>query len=380
VRPVRATFLLFGCFWGSWAVAALDVQRFLRFSDAGLGLLLSATVVGGAAANATGGVLAERHGTRRVLAAALIVWAGLLALSGVANQRLAFCALFLATVGAGGLVDVSMNVAATAALGNDPGKLLRAHGLYNAGALVGAGATGIVLGAGGSFRVVWIAIAAAAVGAAVWVRRSELPAGERGEHYTVVEGLHALVRAGLVVLAIVFALGALVEGGVGTWGVLFLRTHLGLATIAGAGAYVAGQALATIARTTLGSTADRLGQRRGAQWGLAVAGFGLLLEAVSMHAVPAAVGLALAAVGSAVYWPLLLAYAAMGTDRPGVVVGGLSAAGYVGFLAGPPLVGWVSQATDLRWGIAFLGAAALTAAALPLRRPAPVPGSARAVA
>jgi hypothetical protein len=303
-----------------------------------------------------------------VLAAALVGWAAMLALAAAVTQRALFCVLLLAAIGVGGLVDVSMNVAATSALGNEPRRLLRAHGLFNAGSLIGAGCMGVVLAAGGSFRVAWIAIAALALCFAAWVRASELPAGERGEHYTVTDGMRALVRGGLVVLAVVFALGAVVEGGVGTWGVLFLRSRLGLATIAGAGAYVAGQALATVARMTLGGAAYRLGQRRGAQVGLGLAGAGLLLEATATHALPAAIGLAMATVGSATYWPRLLAHASMGSERPGIVVGGLSAAGYVGFLAGPPLVGWISQATDLRWGIAVLGAAAVAGATLPLRQ------------
>jgi MFS family permease len=170
-----------------------------------------------------------------------------------------------------------------------------------------------------------------------------------------------------MVVALVFSIGALVEGGVGTWGVLFLREHLGLAVAAGAGAYVVGQALATTARSTLGWTAEHVGQRRGAQLGLGLAGIGLLLEAASGSGGPAAVGLGMAAVGSAVYWPLLLAFASGGGERPGLVVGGLSAAGYVGFLAGPPVVGWIAQATSLRWGLALLGVAALAGACARLR-------------
>src|SRR3954471_10626076 len=80
VRPLRATFLTFGFFWGTWAVVALDVQRFLDFSDAQLGLLLAATVVGGSVANGAGGVIAERYGTRLVLSSALAGWATLLVL------------------------------------------------------------------------------------------------------------------------------------------------------------------------------------------------------------------------------------------------------------------------------------------------------------
>ena len=371
MRPLRATFVAFGFFWGTWAVVALDVQRFLEFSDAQLGLLLAATVFGGAVANGAGGVIAERHGTRAVLASSLAVWAGLLVVLAATTNRIVFCTTFLVTVSAGGLVDVTMNVAATAALGSWPSRLLRMHALFNGGALLGAGTSGLLLAADVSYRVIWAGVAVAAIVLALWCRATDLPAGEKGEHHTVRQGLAALRSEGLRMLAVVFAIGALVEGGVGTWGVLFLRAHLGLAVAAGAGAYVGGQTLATIARSTLGWTADHVGERRGAQLGLAVAGAGLMLEAVSTSSWPAAVGLGLAAVGSAVYWPLLLAFASQGSDRPGIVVGGLSAAGYVGFLAGPPVVGWVAQATDLRWGIGALGAAALVGSVIRLQLRSP---------
>ena len=43
MRSVRAAFFAFGFFWGTWAVAAFDVQRFLELSDGQLGLMLAAT-------------------------------------------------------------------------------------------------------------------------------------------------------------------------------------------------------------------------------------------------------------------------------------------------------------------------------------------------
>ncbi|HEX2382052.1 MAG TPA: MFS transporter, partial [Acidimicrobiales bacterium] len=303
MRPVRATFCTFGFFWGTWAVVALDVQRFLGFSDAELGLLLAATVIGGVLANATGGVLAERLGTRALLSTALVVWGLLLLGVAATTSAWAFCILFLAAVAGGGLVDVVMNVAGTAALGSESARLLRLHALFNAGALVGAGTAGLLLERDVSFRAIWAGVGICAFGLAVWCRVTELPAGERGEHYTVREGLVALRAAGLATLALVFTLGAVVEGGIGTWGVLFLRANLGLAAVAGAAAYVAGQALATFARCTLGWTTNHLGDRRGAQWGLALAGAGLFVEATANTGAAAAVGLGLAAVGVSVYWP-----------------------------------------------------------------------------
>jgi MFS family permease len=365
--------LAFGFFWGAWAVVALDVQRFLEFSDAQLGLLLASTVLGGVVANGAGGVIAERHGTRTVLTAALVGWGVLLLALAATTSRAWFCAIFLLTVSGGGLVDVTMNVAATAELGSSPRRLLRMHALFNGGALLGAGTSGLLLANDISYRVIWAGVSAVALLLALWCRGTDMPAGESGAHHTVRQGLAALRAEGLGAVAIVFGIGALVEGGVGTWGVLFLRAHLGLAVAAGASAYVVGQALATTARSTLGWTAEHVGERRGAQLGLGLAGVGLLVEATATSSWLAAAGLGAAAVGAAVYWPLLLAFASRGGDRPGLVVGGLSAAGYVGFLAGPPVVGWVAQATDLRWGLALLGGASLAGALVRLRAPAVIP-------
>lgn len=368
MRPVAASFLGFGLFWGSWAVAALDVQRFLGLTDGGLGLLLAVTVVCGAAANATGGSMAERHGTRVVLAIAFAVWGVLLVSLSLLQSRWAFSAMFVVTVAAGGMVDVAMNVACTAGLGSTPGRLLRFHALYNTGAVIGAGATGLLLAAGISWRVAWCVIGVIALALAVVCIRSELPAGQRGEQHTIREGLSSLRGAGLLRLSVVFACGALVEGGIGTWGVLFLRSKLATAALVGAGAYVVGQSLATVARATLASTVERLGERLGVRLGTGLACVGITLEITAGHAVLAGAGLAIAAVGISVYWPLLLALAVEGSDRPGVVVGGVSAAGYVGFLAGPPIVGWVADGFGLRVGLLVLVAAAFVAAATPLRR------------
>ena len=48
-------------------------------------------------------------------------------ISGFARPRVAFIAVFVVSVAIGGGVDVVMNVAATAALANQPGRLLRFH-------------------------------------------------------------------------------------------------------------------------------------------------------------------------------------------------------------------------------------------------------------
>ena len=179
MRVVRAVFLAFGAFWGSWAVIALDAKEFLRFSDGQFGLLLSATVLAGVFVNTVGGLLIERVGTGRMLAGVLVVWGTFMLGLTVAQSRVAFCAVFVATVAAGGLVDVAMNVAGTAALASEPAALMRLHAFFNGGALLGAAAAGLLLHADASFRGPWLGLSVIAWALALWVARTELPAGER---------------------------------------------------------------------------------------------------------------------------------------------------------------------------------------------------------
>lgn len=369
---VRLGFALFGVFWGTWAVAALDIQAFLGLTDTGLGTLVAATVLGTSVANVAGGTLTERIGVGPAMAVALALWAASVVPLAALRSPGAWMAGFLVAVAAGGLLDVVLNVASTGALAHRPGRLLRVHASYNAGALAGAGATGALLAAGLSWRWTLAVVPAGAATLAVAVarrRRHSPPHRSATGHVTLRDAAGELRRSRLVPLAVVFALGAMVEGGIGTFGVLYLRDRLDVAVLAGAGAYVVGQLLATVARTVLGSDAAsaRLaagGGVRAARLGLVVAAVGLAAEAATTLAAVAAAGLAVAAVGIATYWPLLSAVANGSSDRPGLAVGGVSAAGYLGFLAGPPVVGAVADGAGLRAGVLLLAVAAAAAASV----------------
>lgn len=366
----RLGFAVFGAFWGTWAVAALDVQRFLGLSDAGLGVLVASTVLGTSAANVVGGALAERRGACWATIASLLAWGALVLAAGATPWPGAWMGLFLAVVAAGGMVDVVLNIASTGALQEAPGPLLRVHASYNLGTIAGAAVTGATLAAVGSWRWSFVAVGAAALALAALVRAGTLtvPDVTSGEHASLHEAIVELRRSGLVGLAVVFALGAMVEGGIGTFGVLYLRDRLDVAVLAGAGAYVLGQAMATTTRFALGSerAGGHLGGPRPARLGLVVAAAGLALEAATDLSLVAAAGLALASVGAATYWPLLSAVATRAADRPGLAVGGVSAAGYLGFLAGPPIVGAIAEGAGLRAGVLALAAAGGAAAAVPL--------------
>ncbi len=89
--------------------------------------------------------------------------------------------------------------------------------------------------------------------------------------------------------------------------------------------------------------------------------------AVAASAVFGALGLVAAAAGISVSWPLLIAHVSADTDRPALIVGGVTSVGYLGFVLGPVIVGWVADTFGLRAGLAFLAAAAAFVAITPSR-------------
>lgn len=352
-------FVVFGFFWGGWAVAAADVERDLGLSHAALGLLLSISLAGAAAANAVAGVLAERHGTTRILAGAFALWSLCLATGAGARSTAAFAVSLIGVVGFGGAVDVVMNIAATSALASRPGSLVRFHAFFNAGAALGAAMVGLAAGAGITWRWAWLGTASFGVLLALALRGRVLPAGGAGGHLPLRDLPGLLRRERLVLVGVAFAVGAMVEGGIEVWGVLFLRTSVPQGLAVGATSAVLGYLLAATARLVLGPAAGRLGAPRGVTLGASLAAGGIILLAVSPVTVVAGAGLVLAAGGISLCWPLLLALAAAGRERPGAAVGAVTSVGYLGFVVGPAVVGAVAGAAGLRAGLLVLAGAAV---------------------
>jgi len=360
---VVAAFVTFGLFWGSWAVMLFDVQRAFSLNDAQLGLLLAVAIAVAGASSAVMAHLADRVGARRLLWIALFAWAVLLCVLALTRQRWAFATVLVLVEIAGGSIDTAMNAEASHRLVTKPSSLVRLHALFNTGALTGAATAALVIHAGVSWRWVWPAIALVALVVGAWAlatdsgtalapAHGDVPAPQVRSH-----PLRRLRRDGLLVLLVVFALAEVTEGGVDTWGVLFLRNHLATGVLLGAGAYVVGQLVAATTRGAGGTLLGRMSTRRALIVGGCVAGGGILLESVSPLAGMAAVGLALGAGGASLFWPLVMSSVSQVASQVVSAVGTFTAAGYVGWVAGAPIVGWTSQTFGPARGLQVLAVA-----------------------
>jgi MFS family permease len=369
---VVAAFVIFGLFWGSWAVMVFNIQHTFALSDAELGFVLALAIALAGASSAVMAHLANRVGARRLLWTALCTWSVLLVVMSAVRQQWSFVGALVLVEIAGGSIDTAMNAEASRRLVGQPAALVRFHALFNLGAIGGAALAGIVLHAGVSWRWIWPAIAVVALAAGIWTcatdpgTAAEAAAEGEGEG-TETGGRHPLGRIrrdGLLLLLAVFALAEVTEGGVDTWGVLYLRNHLATGVLLGAGAYVVGQSVAATTRGAGSALIGRLSARRALLVGGCVAGGGILLESLSPLSVVAAVGLALGAGGASLFWPLVMSNVSRLASQVVSAVGTFTAAGYIGWVAGAPAVGWISQAYGPQHGLQLLAVAAFAVAAV----------------
>ena len=185
--------------------------------------------------------------------------------------------------------------------------------------------------------------------------------------------LAGLRHEGLVVLALVFAASAMVEGGIATWGILYLRGHLGLGVLAGVSAYVVGESLATVARFGGGPIIGRLGTRRAVvdrRFARRRPGSRPRRCAASPASRPRDSRRPPSASRSC--GRCCSPTSTTKPRHPALAIGGVTACGYLGMVAGPPLVGTLSALFGLQVGLLVLAAIALVVAIVPAHVRTPV--------
>ena len=321
-QAISLVFFVNGFVLGNWVARIPAISSGLNLSEGQLGSALLGLAIGAIGAFPFAGRLIGDFGSARVtMAFGLALALAVTPIAFAPNLPLLFLALVLAGASNGGM-DVAMNAQGVEVERVRKRPILNSmHGFYSvgglAGAATGAGAAALDLGPRLHFAVVTLL----GVGGMLWARRAMI-ADDPSAHAAERQPVFALPPLAMVPLGFVVACGAIGEGAMADWSALYLRENL---------------------ETNPGVAA------------LAVmAGFG-------------AVGLGLSGV-----FPLGFSAAA---DQPGIARGRAVAAiatmGYTGFLAGPPLLGWVAEATSLRLslGIVVILSGAIVVLAGVMRRP-----------
>ncbi len=351
-------------------------QSDLGLPDATLGLTLVGMAVGAMAASPVAGRLVGRLGSRPVLVvAATGLGASLWTVGAAPNAPTLFAAL--AVVGAAdAAMDISMNANGSAYESRSGRSVMhRLHGTWSLGALAAA-AIAAASGAAGVPLTVHLALAGAVIATGVLVTGGRL-VGDDAQPRTSTDPVAAddgddgdepagrsrpaLIRP-ILILAVATVAGAIIEGAPSDWSAIQLE-RMGVAAGLSALGYAAFMAGMVGGRFAGDPLTDRLGGAVVLRGGTALVVVGLVTGVALNQPAAFAIGLAVAGLGAAAFFPLAFSAAARTQGvSPGSGAATVSLAARVGFLVEPMLMGAVADLVGLRWAFVLVAVVALVLA------------------
>lgn len=368
-----ATFIIFGAnglIFASWAARIPAVTEMLHISSGQMGTLLLCTAVGSLIALPTAGHVIGRIGTSN----SVRVGGFLAALAGVAiavsllAESVPGTAVGLFFFGIGiGLWDVSQNVE-----GADVEHRLRRtimpkfHAAFSGGAfvgaLVGAGLSGLGVGLPQHLLVIAAVVAVLTFITPRYFIPHEAAAQQSPAEEAKPDRGPSAWRDSRTLLIGVVVLGAtLTEGAGNDWIAKAAVDGLGTSESTGALLFALFVLAMTGMRFVGGSVIDRYGRVAVLRSSMAAAAAGLGLFVFAGNVWLAAVGAALWGVGAALAFPMGMSAAADDPNHAAARVSVVSTIGYVAFLAGPPLLGYLGDLTGIHLALLAIGAPILVA-------------------
>ena len=339
-------FGLNGVVYGSWASRIPAIQNRLDLSAGALGIALAGVAAGALVAMPLSGSWSARAGSRRVTRSFLVAVCVLLALAGLAPSLGLLIVATFAYGAANGALDVAMNTQGTS-IEKRAGRLILSslHAGFSAGGLLGALIGAAAAAADLDVRVHLALVGAIALAIGLPMTRDLLPADADAapEGPSFARPSRALWALGILAFCCLLA-----EGAAADWSAVYVEDAIDAPAGQAALAFAAFSATMTLGRLA----GDRLAGAFGSVRLLRVCGLvaGAGIGGALLLAMPGAaiVGFGLLGAGLSVVVPIVFRSAA---SVPGAAAGpslaAVSTLGYLGFLAGPPLVGGLAELTSL---------------------------------
>ncbi|WP_037857878.1 MFS transporter [Streptomyces sp. NRRL S-340] len=369
-------FILNGTLLGMWVVEIPTIENRVGISHAALGGFLVLLGVGAFTGMQLGGRLSDRLGTRTVVPLAGVLCSVTLVLPGLAGEPWVLGAALLAFGFGNGTLDVSMNAHAVQVETAYRRPVMSAfHATFSVGGVLAALAGAAAIGIGWGTAVTLAVTAGIGTVVALAAARGLLPsAPDTPAADGEAQGGKRAVPGRIWLLAVLALLIMLCEGAANDWSVLHLKTVLGASRSTAAFAYGTFAATMTIGRLLADRVSARFGPVAVLRHGAALAATGITLVALTPWIWAALTGWALFGLGLSGCIPQLFSAAGhLDPTAAGTNVSRVAGLGYVGMLAGPAVIGWMTHLMALNhtFLLPALFCATAVAAAGILRAPAP---------
>jgi MFS family permease len=344
---VSAIFFMHGLCFASWASRIPSIQEKLNLSSSALGTILFALPVGFFVSLPFAGWLVGTLKSKRVVILAAIFYSVSLLCIGTAPGTVAlFGCLFLFGFFAN-LLNIAINTQAVAVEGLYQKKIMASfHGLWSLAGFVGAAlGTWMISHAIAPFQhyiVVAVLFFTVNIVCAFYLVTKDEAAGEK-------RPLFAMPDKPLLGLGIIAFCSMMVEGAMFDWsGLYFIKVVNVKPAYAGLGYTIFMVAMAGM-RFLADGFSDKFGLKRILQLSGLLTTAGLLLAVLLPEIVPSTIGFFLIGMGVSSVVPMV--YSAAGKSKslsPGTALTAVSSMGFIGLLIGPPIIGFIAEATSLK--------------------------------
>ncbi|MFI5987366.1 MFS transporter [Streptomyces sp. NPDC051555] len=352
-------FVLCGTLMGAWVVHIPAIEERVGITHATLGGLLVLLGLGAFLGMRVAGRLTDRFGTRIVVPTGGVLCAAALVLPGLAHNAWTLGAALLVFGFCNGCLDVGMNAHAVhveKAYGRPV--MSGFHATFSVGGVLAALVAAATSSAGASPAAGMAALGAVGIVTALVSARALLPGAADTGNDTQTHGTGASpagARRRIWLLAALALMVMLSEGAANDWSALHFKDVLGTSTSTAAIAYGTFAAAMTTGRLLADRLAGRFGPMAILRHGAAVAAVGITLVALGPWMWTAFTGWALFGLGLSGCVPQL--FSAAGHADPaaaGANVSRVAGLGYLGMLAGPAVIGWLSHAVALNHAFLLL--------------------------
>jgi MFS family permease len=359
---ISLTFFANGCLASTWLVHIPGLKTRLGLTDGRLGLALWAVAAGLFLGMLVSGTVIARLGTRVGTLAATIGTSIAVTFPIAAPSYIWLFPSLLIYGMFNGLMDACMNgQAAYLQLRLGRPIMSSIHACWSIGSFFGAAVGGTLIAAKTPPVSHTVTIGLVFVLATLWIRSQLL----EDEEWSADSFHIALPKGPLLPLGIICFIAMMSEGAVADWSGVHLKESFGRDTASATLGNNIFFFMMFLSRLSGDWVIERLGTTRTAIMGLVVATGGFAIASWANDFVLALLGFGLAGFGVANTVPLIFASAAArGRGLLGHSIAAVATLGYLGFFAGPPMIGGLADLFGLPLGLSAVGGLLAVAATM----------------
>lgn len=344
---VSSFFFLAGICFASWASRIPDIQARLQLNSAALGAVLLCLPVGLLTSLPVAGFVVAKYGSRVILMLAAILYSCTLPMLGFAGS-VAQLMITLFVFGFGGnMMNISFNTQAVATEGLYHKPIMASfHGVWSMAGFTGAaiGTLMVHLHVLPPYHFLCITALAGSILILFSGKLIHKDVNTDEKQPVFARPEKSIFHFGLIAFFSMICEGAMFDWS-GIYFAKVVRPDHSLVTVG----YTAFMCTMATGRFVGDWVAFRLGMKMMLQLSGMLTAAGLLLAVFFPQFIPATIGFLIVGAGVSSIVPMI--YSAAGKSKkmsPGVAIAAVSTIGYLGFLFGPPFIGFIAQATSLR--------------------------------